>query len=549
MINILQKADSVLIQKENSLMQNAVEGLNSWELDDIKLEYLLSKNELNLNVTAPKSPIMRIGIRWEMKLPSSIKILGDAWERAYGDLEWRGIIPERIMPWYVMISSDNNTNGLGVKTSPKALCFWQIDNNGIWLWLDVRNGGLGVNLGKRKLDVATVIQTSNKEKENSFDTTCRFCRMMCDKPRLPNHPGYGGNNWYYAYGKSSTAEILNDSKLVKSLAPENDNAPYMIIDACWQKSIEETGSVAAGAPWNETNSDFPNMPKLVKDMKKIGVRPGIWCRPLAANYATSKDLLLPEKHAAECNDEFTRLLTYDPSIPEVLNQIENDMKNFVNWGFELIKHDFSTIDLFGRYATAGAELTNNNWHFYDKSKTTAEIITNLYKTIRNGAGDAVIIGCNTISHLSAGFFEIQRTGEDTSGKVWEQTRFFGVNNLAFRMPQHNAFYAIDGDCVGLTKNISWQLNKQWMQLLSESGTPFFISANPNAVGKEQEKAIKKAFKIASSSQPIGIPNDWMSSTCPAQWTLLNKNIDFDWNNRKLPTFMEKMFGTDEVSNI
>ncbi len=490
---------------------------------------------------------MRIGLRWDIDLPSDIKILGDAWERAYGDLEWRGVVPERILPWYTMLSSGSTTNGIGVKTLSNAMCFWQVDSSGIWLWLDVRNGGGGVYLDNRKLELATVVQIKNNPNENSFETTSRFCKKMCDKPRLPNHPVYGGNNWYYAYGKSSTAEIINDSKLVKSWASSNKNPPYMLIDACWQKSIEETGSVIAGAPWNETNSDFPDMPKLIKNMKEIGVRPGVWLRPLAASSATPKHLLLSEKHADENTDEFTRLLTYDPSIPEVLELIEKDAKNLVDWGFELLKHDFTTIDLFGRFATGGADLTNPDWHFKDKSKTTSEILIGLYKAIRKGAGDTIIIGCNTMSHLSAGIFEIQRTGEDTSGLAWEQTRLFGVNNLAFRMPQHNAFYAIDGDCIGLTKSIDWDLNKQWMEVLAKSGTPFFISANPNAIGKEQEIAIKEAFKIAAEEQPVGIPKDWMFTTSPTEWELLGENKKFDWTNRNKATFSEKFYGTVEVA--
>ncbi len=546
MINILRNPNSVLIQTENKT-DNAINKKNNWVSEDIKLRCELLGDNLDLKLEAPKSSVMRIGLRWDLKISGDIKILGDTWERAYGDLEWRGIMSERVLPWYAMIANGDKTFGVGVKTLPNANCFWQIDNNGIWLWLDVRNGGSGVKLGNRKLDVASVVQIKNSSNEDSFQTTSRFCKMMCDKPLLPDHPVYGGNNWYYAYGKSSTQEILNDSKLVKSWAEGIENKPYMIIDACWQKSIDETGSVIAGGPWNETNKDFPDMPKLVNDMKEIGVRPGIWLRPLAASSAISKDLLLPEKHADANTDDFTRLLTYDPSNPEVLEQIEQDVKGLVDWGFELIKHDFSTIDLFGRFATAGADLTNSNWHFQDQSKTTAEIVIGLYKAIRKGAGNAIIIGCNTLSHLSAGIFEIQRTGEDTSGLAWEQTRRFGVNNLAFRMPQHNAFYAIDGDCIGLTKHIDWELNKQWMELLAKSGTPFFISANPNAVGEEQKIAIKEAFKISSQAQPIGIPKEWEYTTCPNKWTLLNKDTEFDWTNREKATFMETFYGTEELS--
>ena len=70
----------------------------------------------------------------------------------------------------------------------------------------------------------------------------------------------------------------------------------------------------------------------------------------------------------------------------------------------------------------GAALTNPGWHFADRTRTTAEIATALYRAIRAGAGDAIVIGCNTFGHLGAGCFDLQRTGDDTSGREWERTR-------------------------------------------------------------------------------------------------------------------------------
>lgn len=98
----------------------------------------------------------------------------------------------------------------------------------------------------------------------------------------------------------------------------------------------------------------------------------------------------------------------------------------------------------------GAELTEGGWHFADRTLTNAEIILRLYRTLRAAAGDTLLLGCNTVGHLGAGLFEIQRTGDDTSGRVWERTRRMGVNTLAFRLPQHGTFFASDPDCAAHT---------------------------------------------------------------------------------------------------
>lgn len=86
-----------------------------------------------------------------------------------------------------------------------------------------------------------------------------------------------GNNWYYAYGKSSREQIVKDSKFISSLASSTSNRPYMVIDDGWQ--MASVKGACKGGPWTG-NSLFPDMPGLAGEMKAAGVRPGIWCRPL-----------------------------------------------------------------------------------------------------------------------------------------------------------------------------------------------------------------------------------------------------------------------------
>ena len=114
----------------------------------------------------------------------------------------------------------------------------------------------------------------------------------------------------------------------------------------------------------------------------------------------------------------------DPTIPEVRERIRNDVAGLAAWGYQLVKHDFSTYDLFGRWGyRMDAALTDDGWAFNDRSRTTAEVVRDVYQAIRDGAGEhTIVIGCNTIGHLGAGLFELQRTGDDTSGKEWNRTR-------------------------------------------------------------------------------------------------------------------------------
>lgn len=489
---------------------------------------------LTVRVSAPGESLHRIHLHFAVRLPEGVTLLGDSFERGYGDLEWRGIIPERRLFWY-FVSWHMPTGsgfGLGVETGAASLAHFHVDQSSYTLTLDTQNGGSGVQLGDRELLAATVrgVESPTAANGTSFKLTQALCRSLCRSPRLPTHPIYGGNNWYYAYGRSSHEQILRDTDLMASLAPAGtENRPFMVIDDGWQPSSGFGG--ALGGPHTQGNARFPDMPGLAKAMRERGTRPGIWIRPLGAAPGEAENRLLDRERAAA--SEGGVLPTLDPTLPENIALITDDIKRLTaEWGYELVKHDFTTFDLFGRWGFAmGEGYTRSGWHFADRSRTTAEIITDLYRTIRDAAGDAVIIGCNTIGHLGAGLFELQRTGDDTSGREWERTRKMGVNTLAFRMPQHETFFAVDADCVGIMNGepVAWSLNRQWLDLLARSGTPLFVSADPDAITSDIRAALTEAFTLAAVRRPAAIPQDWRNTTCPRRWlTDGDEERVYDW---------------------
>ena len=75
---------------------------------DVVVKFLLEKELLHTNITANDTPIKYISLRWNFakqeKRTDNVKVFGDVWERAYCDLEWRGIVPDRMMPWVCAVS-------------------------------------------------------------------------------------------------------------------------------------------------------------------------------------------------------------------------------------------------------------------------------------------------------------------------------------------------------------------------------------------------------------------------------------------------------------
>lgn len=514
--------DSTSLYLENEVIDNK-------KSKRAKVSFSLGET-LKVNLNCNGEGVRLIRLRWNEEMRSDIKILGDAWERGYGDLEWRGIVPERVMPWYCLASngSDLNTDysgrfteGFGVMTGPNALAYWQIDSYGVTLWLDVRNGTRAVCL-ENELECVEVFFGEYRD-ISAFMATKELCLALCKEPYLANHVVYGSNNWYYAYGKSSHEEILEDSRFVKEMCRENENIPYMVIDDGWQPH-------SCDAPWDIGNERFPNMKALASEMKEIGVRPGIWVRYLinGRDDEPRKVDTFPEEYYLErCNK------VLDPSHPEVLKYVEETTKRLVTWGYELIKHDFSTFDIFGKW---GFEIekfpATGDWGFYDKTKTTAQIIKSFYKTIKDSSNGAIIIGCNVMGHLCAGLHQLNRTGDDTSGFEWARTVKMGVNTLAFRVAQNNYFFGADADCVGITGAISWEKNSQWLRILSRSASALFVSCKPGTLNDSELEELRDAFKVASVERDEFIPLDWMESVSPRKYLINGKVETFNFSTEE-----------------
>lgn len=496
---------------------------DDYNLDDINVKLNQDNEHLAIFLTAQTSKVKWIKLRWNnLSWDKNVRFLGDAWERGYGDMEWKGMNPNRFMPWYFCAKSEAKSICYGVKVRPSAMCFWQVDSLGMTLFLDVRCGGSGVNLKGRVIKLADVIACEMRDC-TSFEAMQEFCGQMCEDPILPKYPVYGSNNWYYAYGKSSESEILADCDYILNLTKDIENKPYMVIDDCWQEHhrLNEYN----GGPWTKGNEKFPDMKALADKLVQKGVRPGIWVR-----------LLLNEDENIKNEWRLSHNNCIDPTNPEALNYIKEDIKRICNWGYTLIKHDFSTFDLFGKWGFQMSPLvTDDGWHFYDDSLTSAEVVKLLYKAILDASmeasnGEALILGCNTIGHLGAGYMHINRTGDDTSGVIWERTRFMGVNTLAFRLPQHGKFYEIDADCVGIDGGILWSMNKQWADVLAQSGTPLFISVRPNILDETEKQELHEILKVASKQEHHVIPVDWEETTCPEHWQDKDHDIDckYQW---------------------
>jgi alpha-galactosidase len=88
LVTVFTEGGSVALQREGS----------AWHGDGIDVTIAPGTDELPVTVRSGKHPLLRLHLRWRLAPPANLEYLGDQWERSYGDLAWRFLEPERVMP-------------------------------------------------------------------------------------------------------------------------------------------------------------------------------------------------------------------------------------------------------------------------------------------------------------------------------------------------------------------------------------------------------------------------------------------------------------------
>ena len=94
-----------------------------------------------------------------------------------------------------------------------------------------------------------------------------------------------------------------------------------------------------------------------------------------------------------------------------------------------------------------------------------------------------------------------RTGDDTSGVEWERTRKNGHQHAGLSDAAAGDVLRADADCVGITEHIDWNKNRQWMEVLAESGTPFFCIGKTGISERESEGRVKRSIPEGITAAP------------------------------------------------
>ena len=498
-----------------------------WRKGPVRVSFAPVGDVASVRIAAPGIALRTVRCFWRTGFAKGCKVYSET-----RDEEWKPLDGTVQSQWFFLVDQDGRTDGWGVRVQPNAFVCWNVRPGEVEAVLDVRAAGVGVWLGDRELLAAEFVRRNGEAGESAFAAGRAFCRMMCPSPRLPKEPVYGYNDWYCAYGANTATNFLGDAAYVVEMSRGLPVRPFVVMDDGWQHfspvMLQKLyGNFNSGwGPWERAGEAFGmEMPEFARRIAALGAKPGLWYRPLRAWEDVTEDLRVP-----------TARNFFDPTLPEVKKRIFDDVTRFRKWGFRMIKPDYITYDLiddgFSEWAVADySRICDDRIRWRDRSRTTAEVMLDIYRTIRRAAGaDMVVIGCNAVNHFAAGLFELQRTGFDTSGKDWKKTVRCGVNAIGMRNMMNGTFYAADPDCIGLVAegDIPWEKNRLWLDLIARSKSPLFVSWKRSLANDAIRAAFSRAFAIVCQPGDAGEPLDWQENKIPRKWRFADGEAEYDW---------------------
>src|SRR5450759_3984635 len=95
-LDLHRAPDSVMAQTAAGDLRLTSAAGGRWTNNGVVVTTTERPGALHIELSAPAMAVTRLRLRWRGDLSDARLIFGDAWERGYGDLEWRGWVPDRV---------------------------------------------------------------------------------------------------------------------------------------------------------------------------------------------------------------------------------------------------------------------------------------------------------------------------------------------------------------------------------------------------------------------------------------------------------------------
>lgn len=258
------------------------------------------------------------------------------------------------------------------------------------------------------------------------------------RPGVKQNAPIGWCSWYAYYADVTEKNVLDN---VEVMCNDHKELEWVLLDDGYQAFMGD---------WLTPSEKFPNgIQALLKEIKARGKKPAIWIAPFIAQPESEIFKTHPEWFVRHKNGDLLKAedITYggwrctpwyilDTSKQAVqihLTDVIRTMRE--EWGVELFKLDANYWgSLKGQRIQSGI--------------TGIEAYRLGMQAIINGAGDALILGCNAPMWPSLGLVDAMRISDDVERNP---ERFKQIAKETFyRSWQHRKLWQIDPDCITLT---------------------------------------------------------------------------------------------------
>ena len=121
--NLLRQPDEIrLMTGSAQTEQETAPDAAAFRAGDVTVELAEADGSLAVFVQAQNTPVRELVLTWKAMFGGTGEVLGDTWERGYGDLEWKKEADHIGMPWYFFRHEAGKCLAFGVKVRPSAMC-------------------------------------------------------------------------------------------------------------------------------------------------------------------------------------------------------------------------------------------------------------------------------------------------------------------------------------------------------------------------------------------------------------------------------------------
>jgi hypothetical protein len=291
----------------------------------------------------------------------------------------------------------------------------------------------------------------------------------------------------------------------------------------------------------DANEKFPKgMPYYAKRIAETGARPGIWMaitmigvkHPWLQDPANMK-AVWGKKFKLESGFRPDESGWLDPTHPRAKEYIVDRVRHAVESGFTYLKLDFNDTVMTG---------DNGNW--YEKKKTSFQIMREHYQRIRKAAGEnTYILACIIEPNRAVlGLVDAHRTSHDAHrGGVRS-----AINDVLRSYQLNGRWLAVDNDIYYIAPNASevgnvqggWNLHRTWLSMMGLSGGAALTSDPWHwDVLKSHRRTVEimqPPANLRSEVLDLGTAKDWPRLTSLIKRTWGDSAIALLWNPAEQP---------------